>query len=177
MLEYVALLIMIILGLVLAFFGKRILETIAFIIGALIGAALGLYLAPQTHSYVVQYIESLTIWTIILVVIGSLIGGYLGQSLMYGMISMMVAGICASVAFLITNNALITLIVFFIVLVIMWFLVEKFLAAMTALLGGCLVGFAVWSLTGGLGFISLILFIIVAAGLTIFGARYQLDED
>ena len=176
MFDYVAILIMIILGLVLAFFGKRIMETIAFIIGALIGAALALIFAPGLHPYVDQYL-SLELWILIVVIIGALIGGYLGQSLMYGMISMMVAGVCAATALFLTGNRLTALIVGLVTLVIMWFIVEKFLAAMTALLGGCLVGFAVFFLTTNLGFISFVLFIIIAAALTIFGARYQLDND
>jgi len=152
------------------------METIAFIIGAIIGAALALSLAPYIHPYVEEYM-SLTLCVIIAVIIGALIGGFLGKSLMYGMISLLIAITCAGAVLPFTDNWLIPLIVFIIVLIIMWFIVEKFLAVVTALLGGCMVGLGVLSLTESLGIISFILFIIVAAILTIFGARYQLEND
>ncbi len=178
MYDILVLVILILLGLVLAFFGKRIMETLAFIIGAIIGALLALWLAPIIYPYVKEYI-SLNLCIIIAVIIGALIGGFLGKSLMYGMISLFVAGTISGVVLLLTDNGLIALITFFIALVIMWFIVEKFLAVMTAFLGGCMVGFAIFAITFSpdMMVISLILFIIIAAILTIFGARYQLQEE
>jgi hypothetical protein len=171
-------LILILVGLALAFFGKRIMETIAFIIGAIIGANLAYLIAlnPRVQEYVADYMSGETC-IIIAVVIGALIGGYLGKSFMYGMISMMVAGSVAYVASFFTQNAVVILVVFFVALVIMYFLVEQFLAIVTALLGGCLVGLGVMGLTAGLGFLAFVLFLIIAGALTIFGARYQLDES
>ncbi len=176
MYEYIGYIIFLLLGLALAFFGKRIMETLAFVIGAIIGAAVGLWLAPRLFEYVDQYI-SLEICIIIAVIIGALIGGYLGKSLMYGMISFFVAITIAGVILMLTNDGLIALITFFVVLVIMWFIVEKFLAVMTAFLGGCMVGAVVMFLTVDFGITSFILFIVAAAILTIFGARYQLQQE
>ena len=171
-------LILILVGLALAFFGKRIMETIAFIIGAIVGANLAYLVAinPQVQEYVADYMSG-ELCIIIAVIIGALIGGYLGQSFMYGMISMMVAGSVAYVASIFIENNIVILVVFFVALVIMYFLVEQFLAIVTALLGGCLVGLGVMGLTASLGFLAFVLFLIIAGALTIFGARYQLDES
>ena len=173
---YIGIIILVLLGLALAFFGRRIMETIAFVIGAIIGAALALMYAPALYTYVEEYI-SLNMCIIIAVIIGALIGGYLGKSLMYGMISLLIALTCAGAVFALTGNWLTSLIVFVIVLIIMWFIVEKFLAVVTAFLGGCMVGLGVMIITASLGIISFILFIFIAAILTIFGARYQLQEE
>ena len=59
------LIILVLVGLALAFFGKRILESIAFLIGALIGATLAFLYAPALYKYVDQYL-SLQWWIIIL---------------------------------------------------------------------------------------------------------------
>ena len=40
----IPLLILLIIGLVLTFYGRRVLKTVAFLIGAIIGATIGLYL-------------------------------------------------------------------------------------------------------------------------------------
>ncbi|WP_455391560.1 hypothetical protein [[Eubacterium] cellulosolvens] len=175
---YIALLILILLGLALAFFGKRIMETMAFIIGAILGVAIALWLAPSLYARYFSTYTSAEVCLIIAVIVGALIGGFLGRSLMYGMISFFVASIFSATAYYLTGNYLVSLITFFVVLIIMWFLVEKFLAVMTALLGGCMVGAGVMMLTtGSLGGLSIILFIIIAALLTVFGARYQLQND
>lgn len=175
----IAFVIFILIGLALAFFGKRILETIAFIIGAIVGANLAYLIAinPQVQDYVTDYMSG-NVCIIIAVIIGALIGGYLGKSFMYGMIMLMVAGSCAYVASIVTQDRLVILIVFIVAIIIMWFIVEQFLAVVTALLGGCLVGIGVMGLTAeGLGGIAFILFLVIVGLLTIFGARYQLDES
>ena len=182
-LGYVGIIILLLLGLVIAFFGKKIMETLAFIIGAIIGAGLAMSLAPRLHPYVEEYIP-MDICIIIAVIIGALIGGFLGRAFMYGMISFFVASIFSGIAYSLSNeNYIVTIIVFIVVLVIMWFVVEKFLAVITAFLGACMVGMAVMELTfeslnnNGLGFIALILFILIAALLTIAGGRYQLQNE
>ena len=176
---YISLLILILLGLAIAFFGKRIMETMAFIIGAILGVAIALWLAPNLYEQFFSDYTSAEVCLIIGVIIGALIGGFLGRSLMYGMISFFVASIFSATAYYLSGgNYMVSLITFFIVLIIMWFLVEKFLAVMTALLGGCMVGAGVMLLTvDSLGVIALGLFIVIAAVLTIFGARYQLQND
>jgi hypothetical protein len=171
-------LIFILIGLALAFYGRRIMETIAFVIGAIVGANLAFLIAqnPKVQEYVADYMTAETC-IIVAVIIGALIGGYLGRSFMYGMISMMFAGSCAYIASMFTDNYMVILVVFFIVLIIMWFLVEQFLAVVTAMLGGWLAGVGVFGLTFSYGFIALVLCFIVAGALAIFGARYQLDND
>jgi hypothetical protein len=176
-LELIGLVILIVLGLILAFYGKRILETFAFIIGAIAGAALALMIAPYVYSYVSDSIsEGLCI--IIAVIVGALIGGFLGRAIMYGLISFIVASIVSYIVVTLTGDYVLALIGFFIALIIMWFLVEKFLAVMTALVGGCMVGVGIMYFAGGvLGPFSFIVFIIIAAALTFFGGRYQLEND
>jgi len=181
---YISLLILILLGLAIAFFGKRIMETMAFIIGAILGVAIALWLAPNLYEQFFSDYTSAEVCLIIGVIIGALIGGFLGRSLMYGMISFFVASIFSGIAYSLSNeNYIVTIIVFIVVLVIMWFVVEKFLAVITAFLGACMVGMAVMELTfeslnnNGLGFIALILFILIAALLTIAGGRYQLQNE
>ncbi len=175
MLEQLGLIILLILGLALCFFGKRILETLAFLIGAIAGAALAMVLAPIIHPYVEQYL-SLEICLILGIIIGALIGGYLGKRLMYGLISFLVASTCAYAANLLTQDPLITLITFFVVLIIMWFLVEKFLAVITAFLGGTMVASVVVSFIVLSPLIGFIIFVVITAALTFFGARYQLND-
>jgi hypothetical protein len=61
----------------------------------------------------------------------------------------------------------------------MWFIVEKFLAVVTAFLGASMVGsVAMYGIVSfvGLPFIGFVVFLIVTAALTIVGARYQLDD-
>jgi hypothetical protein len=177
MFESIGILILLVLGLALCFFGKRILETIAFVIGAIAGAALALVLAPRLYQFVEEYL-TLNQCLIIAVIVGALIGGYLGKRLMYGMISLLVASTCSYAANVLTGDAMITLITFFVVLVIMWFLVEKFLAVITAFLGASMVGTsAMYGILFlfDMPFIGFVVFLIVTAALTYFGARYQLD--
>jgi hypothetical protein len=176
-LTYISIIILIILGLALAFLGKRILETFAFLIGAIAGAALALMIAPYVYDYVSDSISE-NVCILIAVIVGALIGGFLGRALMYGLISFLVASIVSYIVFSLTGNPVLTLISFFITLIIMWFMVEKFLAVVTALLGGCMVGVGVMFVAqGALGPLSLIVFIIIAGALTFFGARYQLEND
>ena len=58
MFETIGLGILLILGFALCFFGKRILETVAFLIGAIAGAALAMVLAPNLHQFVDQYLNA-----------------------------------------------------------------------------------------------------------------------
>ena len=174
--QYIAVIIFIILGIILAFFGRKIMETIAFVIGAILGAAIALWLAPELHQYVSEYLSA-DMCLLIGVIIGALIGGFLGRSLMYGMISFMVASMVSGAVYLLTGDPIVTFITFIIALIIMHFLVRKFLAVITAFLGGCLVGAGVMFLAAGsLGGLSFIVFIIIAGLLTFAGARYQLSN-
>ena len=178
MLESLGLVILLILGLALCFFGKRILETIAFLIGAIAGAALAMVLAPYLASYVADYLTE-TQCLIIAIIIGALVGGFLGKRLMYGLISLLVAGTCAYAASVLTaGDALVTLITFFVVLVIMWFLVEKFLAVITAFLGGTMVGsVAMYGtlMVLDMPLVGFVVFLLVTAVLTYFGSKNQLN--
>jgi hypothetical protein len=177
MFETIGLGILLILGIALCFFGKRILETVAFLIGAIAGAALAMVLAPNLHQFVDQYLNAEQC-LIIGIIIGAIIGGYLGKRLMYGMISFLVATTVSYTVNILTGDPFYTLVAFFITLVIMWFLVEKFLAVITAFLGASMVGSVAMS---GLlmfiddPFIGFIVFLLVTAALTVFGARYQLE--
>jgi hypothetical protein len=175
--QYIAVIIFIILGIILAFFGRKIMETIAFIIGALLGAAIALWLAPELHERFLSDYLSANMCLLIGVIIGALIGGYLGRSLMYGMISFMVASMISGAVYILTSDPIVTLITFFVTLIIMHFLVRKFLAVITAFLGGCLVGAGIMFIAAGsLGGLSFIVFIIIAGLLTFAGARYQLSN-
>jgi hypothetical protein len=177
MLDSIGIIILLVLGIALCFFGRRILETIAFVIGAIAGAALAMVLAPRLYPYVEEYL-SLDMCIIIGVILGALIGGYLGKRLMYGMISLFVASTCSYAVNVLTDDPMFTLITFFVVLVIMWFLVEKFLAVVTAFLGASMVGsVAMYGLllVADMPFIGFVVFLLVTAALTVFGARYQLD--
>ncbi|MCK5561827.1 MAG: hypothetical protein KAJ51_14605, partial [Thermoplasmata archaeon] len=113
---------------------------------------------------------------IIAVILGALIGGFLGRSLMYGMISFLTALTISGVVLSLTGDGLVTLIAFFVTLIKMWFIVEKFLAVLTAFLGAALVGYSLMLLSGS-GFIGLVIFLIVTGLLTVVGARYQLQNS
>jgi hypothetical protein len=177
---YVSIVIFLLIGLVVAFFGKRIMETIAFIIGAMVGASLAMMIMRYegVQNIIAENNFDPNVCLIIGVIVGALIGGFLGRSFMYGLISMIVASSISYIALVLTGNEVLSLIVFFVALVIMWFVVEKFLAIITAFMGGCMVGLAVMMLTlDGVGAASVAFFIIIAALLTIAGAKYQLSNE
>jgi hypothetical protein len=177
---YIGLVIFLILGILVAFFGKRIMETIAFVIGAMVGASLALMVVQYEGVQTLITDNNLdpNICLVIAVIVGALIGGFLGRSFMYGLISMIVASTVSYVAFVLTGNEILSLIVFFVALVIMWFVVEKFLMVITAFMGACMVGLSVMLLTfESMGTISIVFFIIIAALLTIAGARYQMQKE
>ncbi len=176
----IPLLILLIVGLVLTFYGRRVLKTIAFLIGAIIGANLAYVIAINIGPRLEEYL-SLQFCIIIAVVLGAIIGGYLGMAFLKGMIAIFMGFIGYSIGVLILGEeSFIPIVIGIVVFVIIWLLIDKFLSIITAILGACLVGMAVSSLVityfPDLTLVAFIIFIVCAVALTAIGARFQLDQ-
>lgn len=176
----VPLLILLIVGLALTFYGRRVLKTIAFIIGAVIGASLAYVIAVEIGPRVEEYL-SLQLCIIIAVVLGAIIGGYLGMAFLKGMIAMFMGFIGYSIATLIfTDESFIPIVIGIVVFVIIWLLIDKFLSIITAIFGAWLVGIAISGFIvaydSDLKMVAFIVFIVCAVVLAAIGARFQLDQ-
>lgn len=168
-------LILLIVGLVLTFYGRTVLKTAAFIIGAIIGASLG-YILGSTLGSLTPLGTNMCI--IIGVLVGAIVGGYLGMAFLKWMIAIFMGGIGYMIAAAIFGGGLIPIIVGIVVFAIILIMFDKFLSVVTALFGAFLVGIAVMYLTAPYlgGLVALILFVVVAAALAYYGANYQTDQ-
>ncbi|MCK5559038.1 MAG: hypothetical protein KAJ51_00530, partial [Thermoplasmata archaeon] len=155
-------------------------KTIAFIIGAVIGASLAYVIAIKIGPWLKDYL-SLELCIIIAVVLGAIVGGYLGMAFLKGMIAMFMGFIGYSIGTLIFGDeSFIPIVVGIVVFVIIWLLIDKFLSIITAIFGACLVGMAVSNLVliyfPDLTLVAFIVFIVCAIVLAAIGARFQLDQ-
>jgi hypothetical protein len=165
----ISLSLLLIVGLVLTFYGRRVLKTAAFIIGAIIGAGIG---------YLVGSALGDGFCIIIAVIVGALLGGYLGMVFLKGMVAMYMGAMGYMIGSAIFGGMLVPIIIGVIVFAIIYILFDKFISIVTAFFGAFLVAIAVQGLTVGyLGnSAAFILFIIIAVVLAIIGARVQLDQ-
>ena len=174
----ISFIILLVVGLALTFYGRAILKSIAFLIGAIIGATLAYNVALFIGPYIEDYI-GLGYCLIIAVVLGAIIGGYLGMAFLKWMIAIFMGGIGYMVAAAIFGDGIIPIIAGIVVFAIILIMFDKFLSVVTALFGAFLVGIAVMYLTtphlGSL--VALILFVVVVAALAYYGANYQTDQE
>jgi len=160
-----AALILILIGLVVAYFGKTLFKVTAFLVGALAGGALGYFVAAWLGGGNV-------ICMLAAVVIGAIVGGLLSLAIAEGIIALAVGGVFAWAAGLIVpDNTVVAIIAFIIGFVIALIFMNKLLAAITGVLGGAMVGLGVVMLmpdaTGGIA--GLIVGVIIA----LTGIYYQ----
>jgi hypothetical protein len=145
--------LLLIIGIALTFWGKRIVEAMAFVVFGLLGGLLGLWVA----MFIVDYfgIAGIFYWVILigLCVLGIVLGAWLSKSFLYGM----VVFYCATSAFYITWMMLggefrlvpfvIALVVGLVVGIVVYFIIEKLFAVVTAFLGASLVGYGTFIAT------------------------------
>ncbi len=160
-------------GVLFAFFGARILEMSAFIIGALIGlilgGLLGWFLGPLLGiaPYVCGAVGALT---------GVMVGGYMALQLVQFLIMLGVSGAGAYLTFLLVGPSWgVVLLAFVILFVITYLLYDRVLMILMAFLGGALGGIGTFFLSeGSIGGAAVAAAVAVAAALAILGAFYQI---
>jgi hypothetical protein len=170
--------ILLIIGLALVFYGRVILKSVAFLIGAIIGATLALNLAILLGPLFKEYIAT-EFCIIIAVLLGAIIGGYLGMAFLQWMVAIFMGGIGYMIAAAIFGPGIIPIIVGIVVFAIILIMFDKFLSVITAMFGAFLAGMAVMLLIEPYvgSTIALIVFIVLACLLAYFGANYQTDQD
>ena len=164
------LILILVVGLVFAFWGANVMKAIAGLVGAILGSTF----AYQIALYFRDSLPSEAACLILAAIIGALIGAFLAIRLM----KMLIIGFFGMIGFFIgiafTGSFLIALITAIVLAIIVSMVINQFLAIITALLGGLLVGYlalvvvpeplnmiAFWALLILVGFI---------------GARYQLKN-
>ena len=185
--------LLLIIGIALTFWGKRIVEALAFIIFGVLGGILGIMLALFIIGFFGWSGNLYIKWGILIVLClaGILIGSFLSKSFLYGMIVFY----CAINAFFITWaffgfklywQLLVAAVVAIVVAIVVKMLVEKLMAAVTAFLGATMVGYGAFAITlyvasrafdkdlqGNLIFLGIIVVGIIILGIA--GTAYQLS--
>jgi hypothetical protein len=160
-----AALILILVGLVVAYFGKTLFKVTAFLVGALAGGALGFFVAAWLGGGSV-------ICMLAAVVVGAIVGGSLSLAIATGIIALGVGGVFAWAASLfLPGDVIVAMVAFLIGLVLALIFMNKLLAAITGVLGGAMAGLGVVMLlpgaTGGIAGL------IVGVMIALTGIYYQ----
>jgi hypothetical protein len=146
----VSVLLLFILGIALTFWGKKIVEAVAFVVFGFLGGLLGLWLALLIIDYF--GIGGILYWVILvgLCLLGIILGAWLSKSFLYGIIVFY----CALYAFYTTWMIMggewklvplvIALVVGLVVGIIVKIIIEKVFAAITAFMGATLVGYGAY---------------------------------
>jgi hypothetical protein len=133
-------LILVLVGFLLAFFGKNFFKAIWFITGGLIFMVVGL---------VVGYLVGIAFGNPVLCagiagLIGFIIGGYMGISWARWLMCLAAAGIGFMIGFLITGDFIIGLVIAIIFFIIVYVKFDDVLSIMTAIMGGAIIGAVVY---------------------------------
>ena len=134
--------VLILVGLVVAFFGKTLFKLVVFLIGALAGGALAGMLANYFFSSSVLCLGGA-------VVIGAIIGGYLALTIVKGILAIAVGGIFAWLGAAAGLPVLGLLVLFIAGFVIALVLMDKLLAVITGITGGAMFGVGIMSFMSG----------------------------
>ncbi len=134
--------LLIIVGIILAFRGRRIWAGLMSLIGAIIGGAIGYIFGLMLNSWIAALILS-----ILGAFIGSILFGYLVKIALAFVTALLIAG-----AFYITIGAgmdldarmIVSVIILLIVYAIAYWFIQEIIAFITALLGGILIGAGVY---------------------------------
>ncbi len=179
--------LLIVLGIFFAFFGERIISTLAIVIGAIIGAALGfgigtlvLMLVPVGEMIAIGIIA-------ICVILGLVFGAWSAKRMLHGFIAFSIAAlaflICIGVANSFGLHMYMVLIIAFlaalVVFVVAMLLAQKLLCVLTAGMGAIMVSYSVHTLLTSLApfqaFISNIIALVLLMGLAVAGSIFQLE--
>ena len=187
--------IMIVLGLVLAFWGARMVEMVARIVGAIIGAFVGFYIYIGFLVHMVDWFsesdQNFTIGLFVVVLIFALLGAYLAFSYLRSIVSFTMA---AAVYFICWNflgqppsplesgdldmGWLACLILAVVTYLLVHHYFRELLSYTTAVLGAFIMGngltsvLVYYDMIGGAFNIAVIVAMVLVAGL---GAKYQLS--
>jgi hypothetical protein len=134
------LLILVLVGFLLAFFGKNFFKAIWFITGGLIFMVVGLVIgymigAAMGNPFICAGIAGL---------IGFIIGGYMGISWARWLMCLAAAGIGFMIGFMVSGDILIGLVIAIIFFIIVYVKFDDVLSIMTAIMGGAIIGAVVY---------------------------------
>jgi hypothetical protein len=134
--------ILLVVGLVVAFFGKTLFKVVVFLLGAIAGGALaGMLVAWLFPGSMICLLAG--------VVIAAIIGGYLALTIVKGILALAVGGIFAWIAAAVTPNMIVVLIAFIVGFVLALVLMDRLLGAITGVAGGAMAGFAITGFVAG----------------------------
>ncbi len=163
--------VLVVLGLVMAFFGRGVWAFLMGIIGAAIGSILGFIIGFAVGNYLLG---------LILAIVGGIIGGYLFGKLVKIALALVMGILAAALVFGLMGaptgtglgdvRIVVAIVAFFIVFALSYYFVEELIAIITSIIGGLLVALGVYILLGmGTSLIA------GAAGLGVFiiGAIWQ----
>lgn len=164
------LLVVFLIGLVFAFYGANVMKAIAGLIGAILGSTF----AYQIALYFGDQLPNETACALIAAIIGALIGAYLAISLM----KMLIVGFFGLIGFFIgiafTGSFIVAIIIAIVLAIIVSMVINQFLAIITSLLGGLMIGYlALVKLPEPINMIAFVLLTIVIG---FIGARFQLKN-
>lgn len=137
------LVLLLLLGLVLAFAGRWVFESLMSFLGALIGAVIGFQLGYYTFGWG-------CFGGLILCVIGALVGGLIFHYIVEFAIALFCGLLAGVVVFAVLGSGqytiFITLIVIIVVGVLSWYFIREIIGVVTALMGGMISGYALLQL-------------------------------
>jgi len=134
--------VLLVAGVVVAFFGKTLFKAVIFLMGAIAGGALAgmlsAYLFPDS-----------TMCLLAGVVIAAIIGGFLALNIVKGILAIAVGGIFAWIASSISPDVFVALVAFLAGFVLALILIDRLLGLITGVAGGAMAGFAVTGFSAG----------------------------
>ncbi|OGS50369.1 MAG: hypothetical protein A3K65_08360 [Euryarchaeota archaeon RBG_16_68_12] len=141
--------VLIVLGLVMAFFGRGVWAFLMGIIGAAIGSILGFIIGFAVGNYLLG---------LILAIVGGIVGGYLFGKLVKIALALVMGVLAAALVFglmgsptgtgLGDTRTIIAIVAFFVVFALSYYFVEELIAIITSIIGGLLVALGVYILLG-----------------------------
>jgi len=161
--------VFIVVGLLVALFGKTLWKIVAFLTGAVAGGAAAAFITPFIAKLVGQDVMTCSI---VAAIVAGIIGGFLALRIVKGILAASIGIIFGSIALALTaNNPWAGLIGFLAGFFIALMIMDKLMALLTAILGGAMVGFGAYIV-----YPNMVLLIAVTFMLTIFGLYYQFKK-
>lgn len=153
----------IILGLIIIFYGRKLVKIVSFIVGGIIGAIL-------IHEYVIPWLKISEPFSYILSLLGFIVSGVLAVALIHLLGSMIAGYLAYRFVYPYFQDWAIPLMIAVVTFAIVLVLFNKLLSIGTAVLGALLVAYSI-NIIIPLG---PIIFIIIVVVLAVAGAYYQL---
>ena len=179
--------ILLLLGLVFAFFGERIISALAIVIGAIIGAALGFIIGSLV--VLIFQLGGMAAMAVVLaaIILGLILGAISAKRMLHGFIAASLAALAFMISIGVANSFdlhmyatlgiafLIAVVVFIIALM----LAQKLLCILTAGMGAIMASYCTHTFLVGLAPISVMISNLIALvllmGLAIAGSIFQLE--